>query len=355
VVDLDLPTAAELHETYVDTIDNLNPASRPSFEAEEVTRLINAGLGMTTTDFENALSRALVRNRAKLPNVSLDDLATTMMALKTEVVKRSEVLEVMPSGSMDDVGGLENLKTWTAQRRHCFTAEAREFGVDVPKGCALIGPPGTGKSLSAKAIAYELGIPLIKFDVSRVFSSLVGQSEGKVRAALKQVDAMAPCVAMLDELDKAFDMNSGGGDSGVGKRVLGSILTHMQESDKPVFWVMTANRVDGLPPEMLRKGRLDEVFSVSVPEDGERMEVLRIHLAKPRLGRGRGRPRRSREGVCRVRACGDRGGGAGGDHDPLRPLGRGRKARRTARADGPAYRRSVGGDEAPVRGVPRTV
>lgn len=280
ILDLDLPTSPELREVFEDTLDTLEERYKPTYDAEGIERIINSGLGMTGTEFETAVSRSLVDNRAKLPDIPLDDLVHSIMALKTEVVKRSEVLEVMPSGTMSEVGGLENLKSWTRMRRHCFTEEASEFGVDQPKGCALIGPPGTGKSLSAKAIAHELGLPLIKFDVSRVFSSLVGSSEGKVRAALKQIDAMAPCVAFLDELDKAFDMNSGGGDSGVGKRVLGAILTHMQESDKPVFWVMTANRTDGLPPEMLRKGRLDEVFSVSVPNDEERLEVLKIHLRK---------------------------------------------------------------------------
>jgi SpoVK/Ycf46/Vps4 family AAA+-type ATPase len=206
-----------------------------------------------------------------------------IMRVKTEVVKRSEVLEMMEPGSIEDIGGLENLKAWVRKRAGCFGQAARDFGVEPPKGIALIGPPGTGKSLGAKAIASVLGIPALKFDVSRVFNSLVGSSEARVRSALKMVDMMAPCVLMIDEADKAFAGQAGGGgggDSGVGMRVLGAILTWMQETKAPVFMVVTANRTAGLPSEFLRKGRLDEIFSVTTPHEGERLDILKIHLRK---------------------------------------------------------------------------
>jgi len=163
-----------------------------------------------------------------------------------------------------------------------FTDEAMEFGITPPRGITLVGPPGTGKSLVAKATAHMLGLPLIRFDVSRIFQSLVGSSEAKVRATLKLVDAMAPCVLFMDELDKVFGGTVSGlqGDSGVGQRVLGSILTWLQEGDAPVFVVATANRVEYLPPEMMRRGRMDEVFSVQTPSEVERMEILRIHARK---------------------------------------------------------------------------
>ena len=210
-----------------------------------------------------------------------DSLLKPILAAKTEAVKRSEVLEYMPVTEDLEVGGLDNLKDWMNIRKQCFTKEAREFGVARPKGIALLGPPGTGKSLSAKAISQSLGQPLIRFDVGRVFGSLVGQSEQRVRAALKLIEAIAPCVCFIDEVDKAgLDPRQGGGDSGVGKRVMGSILTFMQESKAEVFWLFTANRVDCLPPEMLRKGRLDEVWSVTAPNTREREEVLKIHLGK---------------------------------------------------------------------------
>ena len=246
-------------------------------------RILAAGAGLTAAEFENAVSRALITLRPKLPNVTTDEISGLVMAVKTEAVKKSEVLEVMPTDDIRNIGGLENLKSWVAKRALCFSQEARDAGVEPPKGIALIGPPGTGKTASAKAISSVLGHPLIRFDVGRVFNSLVGQSETRVRAALKLVDAMAPCTLMIDEADKAFAgqaSGGGGGDSGVGMRVLGAILTWMQETRSPVFLVVTANRVQHLPSEFLRRGRLDEIFSVTVPHAVERMEVLKIHLRK---------------------------------------------------------------------------
>ena len=160
-----------------------------------------------------------------------------------------------------------------------FSQDARDFGVEPPKGIALIGPPGTGKTASGKAIASVLGIPMLKLDVGRIFQSLVGQSEQRVREATKLVDTMAPCVLLIDEADKAFQVGSGG-DSGVGQRVLGTLLTWMQETKSPVFMIVTANRTAGLPSEFLRRGRLDEIFNVTTPNETERLEIMKIHLRK---------------------------------------------------------------------------
>lgn len=288
LVDCELPTQEELTESYEDLVKYANETQATKgrsgklieYDEDETNRIIAAGAGMTIMEFESTISRAIKKFHKKLPDVSIDEFVRYVSITKAEIVKRSDVLELMPLGSMNDVGGLENLKTWIEMRKHAFNPEAREFGVDKPKGCALIGPPGTGKSLCAKAAAHGLGLPLIRFDVSRVFAQFVGSSEGRVREALKTIRAMAPCVVMLDEIDKAFNMNSGGGDSGVGQRVLGTILTEMQECQNDVFWIMTANRVTGLPPELLRKGRLDEVFSVTVPNEAERLSILKIHLRK---------------------------------------------------------------------------
>ncbi len=202
-------------------------------------------------------------------------------SVKTEVVRRSEMLELMEAETMSNVGGLDLLKAWVNKRAKAFSDEAKQYGIEPPKGIALIGPPGTGKSLAAKAISSILGLPLIRFDISRVFKSLVGESEGRVRAALKMVDAMSPCVLMIDEVDKALGGSQGSsGDSGVSSRVLGSILTWMQDTKSPVFVVVTANRTANLPSEFLRRGRLDEVFSVTVPNQKERGDILKIHLRK---------------------------------------------------------------------------
>lgn len=284
VLDFEPPSYAELNEGYVDLLTMLpESAQSPNFTPADLDRIMAAGAGMTALEFDNAVSRALILHRAELPNVDIDAFVKVLMDVKTEVVKRSEVLEVMEPGKMSEIGGLENLKAWIAKRGKCFGQEARDAGIEPPKGIALIGPPGTGKSLGAKAVASELGIPALKFDVGKVFNSLVGASEQRVRDALKMVDAMAPCVLMIDEADKAFAGQAGGGsggDSGVGMRVLGAILTWMQETTSPVFLVVTANRVQNLPTEFLRRGRLDEIFSVTVPHEGERLEILKIHLAK---------------------------------------------------------------------------
>lgn len=280
ILDFDVPSYAELRSIYAKLMDGVPSPKRPKYSDVEVDQIIANGAGMTHQEFENALSRALVSNRAALPDIPHEIFAGMVGEVKTEVVKRSEVLELMEPVDMADVGGLENLKHWIAMRVDCFGQEARDEGVDPPKGIALIGPPGTGKSLGAKAISSVMKIPLIKMDVGRLFNSLVGASESRAREATKMIDSMAPCVVMIDEVDKAFQANSGGGDSGVGTRVLGTLLTWMQETKAPVFLVVTANRTQNLPSEFLRRGRLDEIFNVTVPTEEERMAIIRIHLRK---------------------------------------------------------------------------
>ena len=282
VLDYDLPDREEiasiLDEVIEGAFQSTDSVTKELFDPSEKQTLVSSACGMTRLEAESAFAQAIVRNLDTFPEVPFAKFNQIILATKTDVVKRSEVLELMKAGSIEDVGGLDQLKAWMDMRKACFSQEAEDFGADKPNGIALIGPPGTGKSISAKAIAATLGQPLIRFDVSRVFGSLVGQSEGRVRAALKQLEAMAPCVAFIDEIDKAGLSAGGSNDSGTSTRVLGSILTFMQESPAPIFWLFTANRVAGLPSELLRKGRLDEVFAVLPPNSTERAEILRIHL-----------------------------------------------------------------------------
>jgi hypothetical protein len=278
ILDFDLPTYAERFDAYEEIMDGL-ASRRPRMDRPGVDRILAAGAGMSRDEFVTALSRALVANRASLPNVGADVLVAGVMRSKVETVKKSNCLEVMTTEDAANVGGLGNLKRWLEKRARCFSDEARAAGVDTPKGVLLVGPPGTGKSLFGKVTGSTLGLPVIKFDLSRVFAGLVGESEKNVDAALKMLDAMAPCVVFVDEIDKVFQTGASG-DSGVSQKVLGKVLTHLQESEAPLFWIMSANRVENLPAELMRKGRMDEVFSVSLPDPEEALEIARIHLRK---------------------------------------------------------------------------
>ena len=177
---------------------------------------------------------------------------------------------------------MDNLKQWVRMRQDSFTEEARRYGIPNPKGVLLAGIQGTGKSLSAKTIAHEWRLPLLRLDAGRLFGGLVGESESKVRQMIKIVEAVAPCVLWMDEIDKAFGNISSGfdGDSGTSRRVFGSLITWMQEKTSPVFVVATANNVQILPAELLRKGRFDEIFFLNLPNESERQEIFRVHLQK---------------------------------------------------------------------------
>lgn len=178
------------------------------------------------------------------------------------------------------VGGLGGLKTWLAARRKAFgTEEAKKYGLPEPKGVLLLGMPGTGKSLTAKTVAREWGLPLLKLDAGKLFGSLVGQSEAQTRQAIEAAEACSPCILWIDEIEKGL-AGGGGLDGGTSQRVFGTLLTWLQEKTKPVFVVATANAIDGLPPELLRKGRFDEIFFVDLPTIDERVDIVRIHVLR---------------------------------------------------------------------------
>jgi len=186
------------------------------------------------------------------------------------------------SESFANVGGLAVLKEWINKRAVAFTREARAFGLPAPKGILMLGVQGCGKSLCAKAVANQWHLPLLRFDMGRMFGSLVGSSEENVRRAIAVAESVAPAILWVDEIDKAFAGSQGSGmsDGGTTARVFGTFLTWLSEKQAPVFVVATANDISQLPPELLRKGRLDEIFFVDLPSNEERAEVFRIHLAK---------------------------------------------------------------------------
>ncbi len=202
---------------------------------------------------------------------------------KERVIRQSQVLDYYePDAKMNDVGGLETLKLWLERRGSAFGAGARDFGLDSPKGVLLLGVQGCGKSLVAKAVANAWQFHLLRLDMGKVFGGIVGQSEANVRTALQVAQALAPCVLWIDEIEKALGSAAGStaSDGGLSRRMFGTMLTWMQERTAPVFVVATANAIDDLPPELMRKGRFDEIFFVDLPGDESRRAIFDLHLRK---------------------------------------------------------------------------
>jgi AAA+ superfamily predicted ATPase len=272
VVELPLPTAEELEAVLV----RLTRDSAVKVQLTKLGRekLVQAALGLTAAQAQRVFAKAIVADGV------LDDRAIGLVTEeKKQIIRESQALEFYPvTEALADVGGLEVLKEWLRLRERAFTHEARAYGLPAPKGIALIGIPGTGKSLTAKMIGGLWRLPLLRLDVGALFGSLVGQSEERARRALRLAETCSPAVLWVDELDKA--MASGGLDGGTSMRVLGTILTWMQEKTAPVFVVAAANDISRLPPELLRKGRFDEIFFLDLPTLEERKEIFTVHLRK---------------------------------------------------------------------------
>lgn len=285
VIDHQAPGIDELSSTLEYTLQDMASITGryvPQLSENELLRLAQAGAGMIVPELEGSFSRVVFRAVADREVQTAETLRAALLREKADMVKRSKALEVMPAVSLDQVGGLGPLKQWVSSRVRAMDPAAWELGVDKPKGCALVGPPGTGKSLLGKVIGGVLGVATIRFDVSAVFQGLVGSSEENMREALFMLESLAPCAVLLDEIDKVVSTGPSG-DSGVGQKVLGALLTFMQETKAPIFWVPTLNRTENVPAELMRAGRLDEVFGVARPNVHEREEILRIHLRKRKV------------------------------------------------------------------------
>jgi len=271
VVDFALPTRADIRRL----IDDLCADFGLTHDNERRDRFTEAALGLTYEEANNVLAKSLVRHR----DFDMD----TILSEKKAIIRKSGLLEYYEtSEQFDDVGGLPTLKDWLRKREGAFSEKARAFGLPVPKGILLIGIPGCGKSLTAKAVGALWQMPLLRLDVGKVFSGLVGSSEENIRKAIATAEAVAPAILWLDELEKGFSgvQSSGQSDAGTTARVFGSFITWLQEKQSAVFVIATANDVSLMPPELLRKGRFDEIFFVDMPSESERREIMRIHLQK---------------------------------------------------------------------------
>lgn len=285
IIDFDLPTKEALRASASALLDGqFEEKGATSFTSAQMEQLASATQGMTLAEADRAVSGAIVvttEDSTPLSPKVFPQFLQVVMAAKTEVVKRSEVLEIVPTEVISNVGGNDLLKAWLDVRKHSFGDKARKFGLRTTKGLLAVGPPGTGKSLLAKAMASVFGFPLVKFNFDRCFGSLVGESESRIRRALDQARAMAPIVLWMDEVDSAgLSANSSSNDSGVNDRVMATMLSFMNDCQEPIVWAMTANRPWKINPALLRAGRLDGVFYISLPDDATRAEILRIHLEK---------------------------------------------------------------------------
>ena len=275
VLQIPLPKRNELGEV----LDIVAKQSKVELKTNLRNRLIDAALGMTSMEADLAYCLASVKD-------GFDDKSPfTVSSEKEQIIRKSGILDYFPKNeSLKDVGGMDNLKEWLNKRQLAYDKEARDWGLKEPKGLLLLGVPGCGKSLIAKSIASSWNMPLLRLDVGKVFQGIVGSSEDNIRKAIATAEAVAPCVLWIDEIEKGLSgvQSSGATDGGVTSRIFSTILTWMQEKTAPVFVVATANNINQLPPELLRKGRFDEIFFVDLPSQKEKENIFSIHLQKNR-------------------------------------------------------------------------
>lgn len=280
VLEFDLPDAGELGAMLDQTLIEVNEATGRDLKVDASARekILSAASGLTLGEAENVFAKTLVVSG----KLSEDDVPI-ILGEKEQTIRKSGLLEYYRAdANLKQIGGMDVLKDWLGKRSVAFDDEAREFGLPTPKGLLLIGVQGCGKSLAAKAISSFWQLPLLRLDVGRLFGSLVGSSEENMRTAIRVAESVAPAVLWVDEIEKSMSgsQSSGSTDGGTTARVMSTFLTWLQEKTAPVFVIATANSIDQLPPELLRRGRLDETFFVDLPDSGERLEILAIHLAR---------------------------------------------------------------------------
>lgn len=274
VFDFPLPGVCEIKETLDQMIAENGIGNDLSDEDKD--KIAKAALGLTVQEAENAFSRAIVKNKGlnmKAVSVIFDE--------KNQVIKKTGILEFIKSDlEINDIGGLENLKNWILKRNNSWSEAAKRYNIPAPKGVLITGVPGCGKSLTAKATSAIWNLPLLKLDMGKIFSGIVGSSEENMRRAIATAEAVSPSILWVDEIEKGLGGTGSNGDSGTSTRVFGTFLTWMQEKTAPVFVIATANDISSLPPELMRKGRFDEIFFVDLPTYEERIKIFEVHLKK---------------------------------------------------------------------------
>ncbi|NBO31266.1 MAG: AAA family ATPase [Cyanobacteria bacterium WB6_1B_304] len=278
VVDFPLPTAGEIRTEITRLLANLGQ----SLDSQLLEDLARSAQGLSMERIHRVLAKAIAtHHQLEATDIQL------LLEEKRQTIRQTQILDFFPTQeTMTDIGGLDNLKEWLLRRGNAFSHQARQYGLPHPRGLLLAGIQGTGKSLTAKAIAHHWHLPLLRLDVGRLFAGLVGESESRTRQMIQIAEALAPCVLWIDEIDKGFAGLDGKGDSGTTNRVFSTFITWLAEKQSPVFVVATANNIEALPTEILRKGRFDEIFFVGLPNQTERQEIFTVHLSRLRPHHG---------------------------------------------------------------------
>ncbi|GAB4172960.1 MAG: AAA family ATPase [Coleofasciculaceae cyanobacterium] len=274
VLEFPLPSASDIKAE----IQRLLAATAQSLSDKVLDELVRSAQGLSLERIRRVLARAI----ASKGEIQPDDVEL-ILEEKRQSIRQTQILDYYPATEkISDIGGLDNLKDWLLRRGGAFTERARQYGLPHPRGLLLVGIQGTGKSLTAKAIAHHWHLPLLRLDVGRLFGGLVGESESRTRQMVQLAEALAPCILWIDEIDKAFSGIDSKGDAGTTSRVFGTFINWLAEKKSPVFVVATANNIQALPPEMLRKGRFDEIFFVGLPSQEERKAIFELHLSRLR-------------------------------------------------------------------------
>ena len=274
LLEFPLPNYAEILEE----LNRLTSSLQQEIEPEVVNNIAMACQGLSLERIRRVLSKII----AKYGEIDESSPALILQE-KKQIIQQTQLLEFcLADKALSDLGGLDNFKDWLKLRAKAFSQDAIEYGLPYPKGLLLVGVQGTGKSIAAKIIANEWQLPLLRLDFGRLFASLIGQSEQRVRKMIEIAEALSPCILWVDEIDKAFAGAQSSGDSGTTSRVLATFITWLSEKTTPVFVVATANNIDCIPPEILRKGRFDEMFFLNLPTREEREAIFEVHLKKYR-------------------------------------------------------------------------